>query len=109
MPELKQIPIFDRLKCEILSLLEQRRKKGISTYGHELTTWIDKKSAILDLQEELIDALVYAKEIELEMEEILKTLQELMIEVETYEYPSRTGYLAVVRAKKILKHFTNSR
>lgn len=106
---MNKISIVDRLKCEILSLLECRRKKGIDTYGHELTTWVDKKSAIIDLQEELVDALVYAKEIELEMEEILKTLKELMIEVETYEYPSQTGCLAVVRARKILKHFTDCR
>jgi len=106
---LNKISIFDRLKCEILPLLERRRKKGIETYGHELTTWVDNKSAIIDLQEELVDALVYAKEIELEMNEILKTLQELMIEVETYEYPSRIGCLAVVRARKILKYFTACR
>ena len=109
MSELKQISIFDRLRDEIVPLLEQRRKQGIVTYGHELTTWTDLKLALLDLQEELLDAFAYAREAELEMNETLMTLEKLAIEVKLNPHSSEEGHLAALRAREILKHFTGLR
>lgn len=50
---------------EIIKDLEKRNKKGLQTYGKELTT-NDGRDGLQDLYEELLDAVVYIKKVMME-------------------------------------------
>lgn len=53
------------LKNEVIQKLRDREWKGLQTYGESLTT-NNNRNAIKDLEEELLDALAYAEQAELE-------------------------------------------
>lgn len=50
---------------EVLAFIESRRQKGLKTYGKELTPF-NGRSALIDLMEELGDALCYAMQLYIE-------------------------------------------
>jgi len=63
LPKEGKTAVFD----EVLKDLEARKQKGISTYGQALMTQ-NGRNALLDLYEELLDAVVYLKQAMLERE-----------------------------------------
>jgi len=56
---------------ELIKELKARDEKGWKSYGKPMTTF-DGRNSLQDLKEELLDALVYIKKLELELYELYR-------------------------------------
>ena len=77
--------VFKTAVDNCFDVLESQYKKGYEKYGRELTTFNDRDSA-KDLLEEIIDAIQYATQLEMERNELCKIIHRGMVIDELPDY-----------------------
>lgn len=69
LPIAGKVSVTSLLRQELPERLAEREKAGIARYGRSLETW-NGRDAHRDLMEELLDAIQYAKQAELERKDL---------------------------------------
>lgn len=71
----------ERAREVLIALLDSRQRVGLERYGRPLETW-NGRDAMRDLLEELIDALQYAVQVQMEIDDRDETIERLRVQLD---------------------------
>lgn len=69
--------VFASLRADLPAALDERQRKGRETYGADSLYTFNGRDAERDLEDELLDALAYARQAALERAELIRIIDRL--------------------------------